>query len=188
MSEMNSPQNDAKGQHDGKENNAEKINNDSKEAKKDSAQVVCVKKYGYFAAILIVFMGLLILFSLLSNRKWQNGLRSQIESVLQESTNEKYVVGPYVYVKTPFVTSAAVYQLNAKQKKTNQYVVILRVTTMYGPLPAVFIYTSGKEAEFVDFIYFDAKSNQQIADSSHNAQIDYWCKRIPSIIQTGVQE
>lgn len=152
---------------------------------KQSETSTYFKKYGLFVLLLLILFGIIFGFSFLSKKSWQNGLKEQIQTVLANSTKEKFTLGDYVYLNSPFDTSCAMYTYKNANGSKKGYALILRMQTIYGPQPAVFLYTSGKEAQFVDFVSFGGKAKQQIQAVSKDAQIAYWCKRIPEIIQAG---
>lgn len=147
-------------------------------------KIELLKKYGVFLLIIIVMFFLLIGSILLARNSWKEGLKKQVETVLVEQKND-YRIGNFVKINSPFSTSCAVYELNKKNSKQNgEYAVIIRLTTLYGQIPAVYLYNEKDEnAEFVRFISLDGTAEKQIQDISKDMQISFWKKRIPSMLK-----
>lgn len=146
-------------------------------------KLALLKNYGLFLAIIIIIFGIIFSFALLSRNFWKEGLKTQIENVLLEQKQD-YTVGSFIQIKSPFSTSCAVYSINQKGKKNaNKYAVIIRLTTLYGQIPAIYIYDSAKDdVTFIKMLTLNGASEKQIVDISKNMQISFWSKRIPSII------
>ena len=137
-------------------------------------------KYGIFTGILIVMLGFLICFSLLSRSSWENGLRKTVQKTL-EASGESYVAGESVPLGSALSISACAFQLEGELQEQS-YAVIIRVATLYGPLPAVFVWTSGDEtARFVSFASLSGKAAEKVYDSAQKSQLNYWSQRIPGL-------
>ena len=146
-------------------------------------------KYLYFLGILVVITAILVSFTLLSRKTWQSGLKEQVAQVLQQSKKDtSYTIDDGIDIKTAFSTIGIVFTVKEKGSKTSEYAVLLRVATLYGPLPALFLYTPENEVKFVTFITFGGKAEQQIENISKYSQIAYWSKKVPSIVETGLDK
>lgn len=143
-----------------------------------------LKDYGIFILILILLFGLLTVFTLLNRNAWNKGLREEINHVL---TNNGYdniqIAGESIAINSPFSTSCAAFYFTNKELKNEKAVaVILKVTTFYGPVGAVYVYEKKGSVKFIDFINCPSHIGKQNKDISKNMQITYWQKRIPSIL------
>ena len=147
-------------------------------------KITLLKQYGLFLAIIIVIFGIIFSSALFSRNSWKEGLKNQVESVLLEQKKD-YTVGDFMQLQSPFSTSCAVYNINQKGKKnTNKYAVIIRLTTLYGQIPAIYIYDSKEsDVSFLKMLTLNGASEKQIVDISKHMQISFWAKRIPSIIE-----
>jgi|GEM_PF-830581 len=144
-------------------------------------------KFSVFSLILIACMAFLILFTLLGRNSWQEGLRAQVADYF-ESQGKKVTVHEGEKIHSVFSVSAASFKVEGLEK--NCHAVILRVTTLYGPVAALYTCTDDEfhEVQFVDFLKLSPKIASAVKNSSLNSQIAYWEKAIPKIVQTGLVE
>ena len=92
-----------------------------------------------------------------------------------------------VPLQGPHATSMAAYELVPVSSQTPGpvYGVIIRIATLYGPLPAVFRYTPQVGTEFIGFAVFDSHLGKEaaITESLRNSvQVARWKKRIPRLL------
>lgn len=144
-------------------------------------------KFGIFMAILVVCLSVLLVFTLLSRKSWNEGLSSSIEKYYSKA-GEKIIIKSQDKIESPFSVSAASYTI--QQDNKDIHAVIIRITTLYGPLPAIFTYSEGEsEAKFIDFLNLSPKTASAVKNSAKNSIISYWEKSIPGILQKeGINE
>lgn len=147
-----------------------------------------LKDYGIFIGFIVFFFSILLLLSLFSYKKWSNSLKIQVEEVLGKSAPGSYIVGDNVRINSLFSVSAACYKvLPAREenniKTGNVYAVIMRVTTIYGPLPAVFIYDDVNGTSFKGFACLDEELEKHFEETLKNSQLQYWEKQIPKMLE-----
>ena len=141
-----------------------------------------LKKFGIFTGMLAVLFGILLLFTLVAKKSWNEGLGRNIQAVL-DAHELSYLVDKKDTIDSPFATSCASYSLLIDGKATQKHAVMLRVATIYGPIPCVFLYDElSGSAEFVDFSSVSGKASEAIASVSIKSQISYWSKRIPLLV------
>ncbi len=141
------------------------------------------KKFGVFASICFLLFVIVISFSFLAKKFWDEGLKKQTVDCLTEyCADQNYTVQEYISAASGLSTSSAIYKLN----RQNSYAVIIRVMTMYGPLPAVFVCENGS-ARFITYLHIDSFSKKEIISSSENSQIVYWENRIPQIVEQSLK-
>ena len=138
--------------------------------------------YGIFTGILVVMFALLVVVALTSRGFRVRGLRTAVQSVLADYG--EYEVGDSIVLDTPVSSNCAFYYLTDNSNKDkNMCAVIVRVTTLYGPQSAVFIYNSDtRKADFIDYVNVSGRVKESIRSVSKNSQISYWQNRIPSIM------
>ena len=147
-------------------------------------------RYGIFCGILVAMLGILILFTLLSRNSWKKTLAFEVQQVLQENSANNYQVGEKLQLASLFETVCAVFHLSSDNARDTKqfYGVIIRITTIYGPLPAVYVYDSkNKTAHFIDFADMNNIASPRISENSMNSQISRWAKRIPSIVEKNLE-
>lgn len=164
---------------DTKQNKAEQADNVGTLRKKQ------LRDYGIFIAILIVIFGILVLFTVSSRKAWSQGLKQSIEQVFEDEKVTGYTVGNQVMLHSSFSTSCGVYHLykNGTTDNGKQFAVIIKMTTMYGPVAAVYTYDLNGSAQFVGFVCLEGQVAKQLEDISKSTQIAYWANRIPEIVK-----
>lgn len=152
----------------------------SEEAEKTELYKTQLKVAGIVAGIFVVFFALLVLFALLARGQWNKGLRLSVENTLSDAEVPFNSLEP-VELRSTSEVNCAVF----KDSQSDMYVAIIRITTIYGPLPAVYTYTKGRlNAEFVSFAELHSKAASQITNASLSGAVDYWAKKLPAIIQS----
>ncbi len=143
-------------------------------------------QYGVLTLVLFLLFVLLLSSVLMSRRSWEKGLRTQVVSALEQQGD--YIVGDYETVSSPFSVSCASYGLSKKDENSSTdlssyHAVIIRVQTIFGPVPAVYTYKDGSdEAEFVCFVTLNNRIASTVENNARYSQIAYWAKRIPVIL------
>lgn len=128
---------------------------------------------GIFTGAILIFFLILSLFSFLSRKNWERGLRAAVEQVLSP---EEYQCGNAVKINSTFNVSAACFELaTKKQSSKNSYALIIRIASYLGPLPAVFICQDGK-TEFKGIAYLNSSMARAFEDGKNDQQNLYWKK------------
>lgn len=150
----------------------------------DESKKKMLRTYGIIFLLLSAFTGILIPFIILNRKTWNDGLAKQVQTVINDSRPASYTVDTPVKINSLFSTSGAAYSLKAVKDgiKTPAYGIILRIPTLYGPQPGVFLYTENEETVFLGFAIPEGKVTENLSHFSTDARINYWCKKIPSII------
>lgn len=139
------------------------------------------RNYGIVAAFLLLAFVILIYSVKLTRNSWSAGLRSSVERVLNEEV-DLWLVGENIEITSPMTTNAAAYNIMNKQTKEISQAVIVRVTTLYGPVACVFTCNDNNDVEFVGFSSLHGRIALQFKDKSFDQRIDYWQRKIPSIL------
>ncbi|MGN0728349.1 hypothetical protein [Treponema sp.] len=142
-------------------------------------------KCGIFCGLIAAFFSVLILFVMLGRNSWKAGLKREAVQVLSENGLEKIKVGDWINSKTAVAVSACSYKAVAEDGKTEMFVVLVRVPTLYGPVSAVYVCSAEGRAEFVGLADVSGKTAEKICGNSENAQIEYWRKKVPVIAGIG---
>jgi len=144
--------------------------------------------YAFFLLILLVVFGILIYPSIVSKKSWNNNLRVSVQNVLDESQNGIWKVGAVIDIDKPIATSCAAYNITNKTDNSKASAVIIRITTLYGPLPAVFIYNND-EVTFAGYSSLHGRVKNQLMAGISDKRREYWQKKIPDILnQPGVKK
>lgn len=137
--------------------------------------------YGIFLGIIVGVFAVLIAMVFLSKNSWKNGLSVEVQSVLNDYEKDTYTVNKFIELNSPLSTSAAVYSLIKKGSPANEiyYGVIVRIPSVTGPAPAVFISgekdLSGKyKFQFAGFAEDFGKAKDLSDVKLLSSDISYW--------------
>ena len=139
--------------------------------------------FGCFIGIIVFFLAVLVGMIKLSEKKWDSGLRESVQNVLDEKNPGIWTVGNSVPLNSPFSTSAALFELRSSESAEKYYALIIRITTLYGHMPAVFVYSGSKGAEFAGYSAVQGRVKKLLEENYADSSISYWLERIPSVIQ-----
>ncbi len=143
-------------------------------------------KFSLFFSFLVVFFALLVLFTLLSRSSWKNGLKEEVIHVLEENQIEDIEIKDFVKQKSVLSCSSCIFEAFSKDERDEKmFVVIIRLQTFFGAVPAVYLYSPRKEEiDFIGFSNVCGSLEKSIKENSFNLQIRFWKNRIPKIISS----
>lgn len=150
----------------------------------DSETKRILKKFGIFFGMIFGMCLILVVFSLLARNSWKNGLALEVQKVLDSYPDAHYTVANFMELDSGLSTSCAVYSLLKKDdnKKRAYYGVIVRIPSILGPLPAVFIYSKEEGVVFAGYAVDNGKASDTVSKDISNNIMKYWEKTIPEII------
>ncbi len=144
-------------------------------------------QYGIFVGMLFLVFFILMLATLAGRESWAYGLRGQVAEVLGRSDVEiNFSLGQLEAVNSPFAVSLAAFPLieDDGQQPAGRHAVIIRIPTLFGPVPAVYLYEEGqKTATFIGFATLNGRVAGIVEANARYTQIAYWGKRIPAIFE-----
>ena len=139
-----------------------------------------------FASLFSIFLllfALSVAITLVTRKSWNQGLKFQIEKVLNEKKLD-YKAGKPFELSSALNTTLAVYNAGP-----DTFIVLAKVTSIYGPLPAVFIYKSGSsEAVFIDYVLDEDFAKETFIENTKVNQISFWAKKIKNAIDLQLKE
>ena len=142
-------------------------------------------RMGIFSGIIMLFFLLLSLFIALARKNWERGLKIAVDSVLEESGAR---AGKMIRLDEALSSSAALFELEEKNTALkNNFVLIVRDTTSWGPLPAVFVYREGR-ASFLGMAYMKNSISRAWAPGIRDRQTDYWQKKASVIFEDAAKK
>lgn len=141
--------------------------------------------YGTFLGFIVLVFAILITLTLLARNSWKTGLANEVQNVLNDNYPDGYTVNKYIELDSLLNTNAAVYSLIKKGASNSDrfYGVIVRIPTITGPLPAVFIYNEDAQVNFVGFATETGKANDLVNIRMASGNMNYWESMIPKIIK-----
>lgn len=151
--------------------------------KKDIPYKLFFKNYGIVVAYLTIIFGILIYVTKVSQKSWQNNLKTSTQIVLDEYNPNEWIIGNNIPIKNSLSQSSACYEARNKKNGEIYKVVILRVQTLYGPIPSVFSVDKDNEVNFIGYSTVHGRIQKQIIQNRSNKRINYWKEKIPEIIK-----
>lgn len=139
--------------------------------------------YAFFLLILSVLFGILIYATVLSRKSWNNNLSKSVQKVLDEYDQGTWTVNESIAINKPIGVNCAAYQIKNNKNNSSAKAIILRITTFYGPLPAVFIYNDDENISFAGFSSLHGRVRQEAESNKSDKRIKYWQSKIPEILK-----
>ena len=140
-----------------------------------------LQEYGIFAGCIVLLAIVLSVAAIFTKGAGQAGIKTEIARVLEEAEPGVWHIGSFVDFAAPVSSSAACF--TARSGSGNAYACIVRMETIYGPLPAVFISDGKHTARFIGIAGLHGRVYDAIESSGAKSQIRYWAERIPVLIR-----
>ena len=140
-----------------------------------------LQEYGIFAGCIVLLAIVLSVAAIFTKGAMHTGIKTEIARVLEEAEPGVWHIGDFVDFAVPVSSSAACFSV--KGGSGNAYTCIVRMETIYGPLPAVFISDGKHTARFIGIAGLHGRVYDAIESSGAKSQIRYWAERIPVLIR-----
>ena len=147
-----------------------------------------LRGYGIFFGMLLLFMLILMLLGKVSAGRWESGLRRSVAAVLDEKQAGVWTLEDAVEITTPLSMGAAAYRATRAEDGAEAVAVILRVQTLFGPLPAVFMQTGEEPAAFIGFASVHGRIAELLDAFAVSPRISYWRRKIGTILEASEAE
>ena len=143
-----------------------------------------LKIFSIFFGMIFGMCMLLVIFTVLARNSWKSGLALEVQLVLDSYPEAQYTVGKYLELDSTLSTSTAVYSLLKKDDRKNQkyYGIIVRIPSILGPVPAVFVYNENTGVRFAGYAIDNGKASDTVVKQISNSVMNYWENMIPKII------
>ena len=150
----------------------------------DKATKNNLRIFGTFLGMCVVMTGILVLAIVLSKSSKSAFLAADMQRVLDQYEPNGYTVGKEFNIKSSFATSAAAYSLDHVGEGAGEQCtgIIIRIPTLFGPMPAVFIYAPEKPVVFAGYAVDTAKATELDTTLLSKIIFNYWKKTIPKIL------
>lgn len=148
-------------------------------------KAVC-KKYGIFFGIMVGMTAGVLCVSLLAHGSWRHGLAQTAQTTLDAYFPDAYAVGDFLEIKSTMATSAAVFAISSRRADVAERpvcCVIVRIPTVAGALPALFLYEPRSGAQFVGYALDLGKAAHVLNRTVQGSTIAYWQKQIPLMLE-----
>ena len=141
------------------------------------------RNYAFFVLILVVIFAILTYSVIISKKSWSNNLANSVQKVLNEYENDRWTVEDNISINSPISANCAAYNIKDKKNNSNAKAIIIRVTTFYGPLPAVFIYEQKDDITFAGWSSLHGRIRRESLSSRSNKRLEYWKSKLPEILE-----
>lgn len=148
----------------------------------DRTIVIRLKQFGIVFGILSVFLTGLLVTAIFAHKKWDYTLKVQVQQVLDYAIPKTYIVEQRLNIRTPLSFSANAFKLTGGQDDI-AYALIVRVQTIYGPVPSVFVYNKSGGTIFAGFIGIEDILGIETVRSCCSGQIAHWQQKATIIIK-----
>lgn len=139
-------------------------------------------KTGILFGAFIVVSAILVSMIFLSKGFKNSALKENIEQTLETYASGEYKVGNYVELKSQLSNEAVVFECSkSKKDSTKLYAVILRISTLAGASPAVFV-CSKYDCTFAGFAIENGKVSRLLNPDFREIHIDYWQNSLSKIL------
>lgn len=148
-------------------------------------KAVC-KKYGIFFGIMVGMTAVVLSVSLLAHGAWRHGLAQSAQETLDAYAPGSYAVGDFLDIRSPMATSAAVFalsSLSADAAERPVCCILVRIPTVAGAEPALFLYGPQSGVQFVGYALDMGKAGHVLNRTVQGSTIAYWQKRIPLMLE-----
>lgn len=140
--------------------------------------------FSIFFGIVFALTAALVTVTLLSRGAWRTGLAGEMQRVLDAGHPAQYTVGEFLPVESAVSTLAAVYSLSRMDARMSDryYGVIVRIPSILGPLPAVFVYSASGGVYFAGYAVDNGKAGRTVDIRIESNVMRYWEDMIPRIV------
>ncbi len=163
-------------------NTKKTVTEEQKSENSDFYKTQLIKLSAFFGGILAFFL-VLVLFVFISRSSWRDSLRDKTNQILRQN-DVALTAGSWCRVSSDITSQFSVYEAESSSGRKGMYAVICRVTTVYGPLCAVFVYDSVSAlADFVDYADIPPLIKDAVLETTEKNQIQFWEEKIPLILK-----
>ena len=145
-----------------------------------------LKKYGIFFGVIFGMTAVALCFILIARSSWRHGLAETAQETLDAYYPDSYMVGEFKEIASSLATSAALFSVKPKKANSTElsaYCVLVRMPTIVGAEPAVFLYHSHYGARFVGYALDAGKAADVLNNDVQKSVIAYWQKQIPLMVE-----
>lgn len=141
------------------------------------------QKFGITVSLIFFLVGTLFLMNFLSRKFFNAGIKISVENLLREKEDVEWIIGNPVYLNSTFDSRACLFEMREKNNVEKNYVLVIRVATLFGHMPAVFIYNKQTGTRFVGYASVKGKVRRLLDKACTDSSMNYWADKVPQIIK-----
>ncbi len=139
---------------------------------------------GIFCGIVTGMFLILFTITLLARKSWNQGLKVSVQETLDRQDDGRFQVEEPILLKSASATATAIYKVSdAKFPQADTFALIVRLPTIAGPQPAVFLYSQKDGAKFYAYAIENGKAHALFDPKVYAASVGYWEERLPRLIK-----
>ena len=143
-------------------------------------------KYGIifllFLFMFFVIFGFSFLCGIVQKNNYKKCINKTLETYYEANSKNKMFAAAFVNPSFFPSNNLVIYKLEDSKSSANsenQYVILVRIATVYGPLPVLFIYNKSiNEVVYVDIMTLNSSSKNRILSSLSTTQIALWKNKL----------
>ena len=150
---------------------------------------VLLVKSCILSGVFIVSAALLVTVVILSGKPYIQQLKTDVQKTLDAYSSETFVVSDYIDTDTTYSnlpvhlirsSGCVIYSLeNRNDRASRCYAIIIRIQTIAGPQPAVFVLSEGKNSvAFAGYAIDNGKAESVLSADHLKGTLRYWENRI----------
>lgn len=139
-------------------------------------------RYGIFTGFVVIILFFCVYTTILSKKRWTNNLSYNVINVLTEVTGQEWSVIEPVSINNPFTLNSAAYKITNKSNEKDYISILIRINSIYGPIPAVFIVDDELNVRFAGYSNVHGFVKNQIDFEKYNNRVELYRQRMPSIL------
>jgi len=139
--------------------------------------------YAIFTLIVAAVFGILIYIVKVSQKSWDQNLKSTVERTLTETEPDTWELGKFIKINNPVGSGSACYDARNKRNGETYKIVIIRLQTFYGPQAGIFIIDKDGKAAFKGYSSLHGRCAFQLKKSYTGRRVEYWKYRLEDMFK-----
>lgn len=141
-------------------------------------------KIAILFGMFVVITAILSLMIFLAQGFKKEGLKKAVQEKIELYEPKTYRIQDYIDLKMAQSASAAVYKTkNIKNGDNSYFSIIVRIPSIIGPLPAVFLYREHGQVQFIGYAVENGKASSIVESENSSGSISYWQNKIPRLLK-----
>ena len=142
-----------------------------------------LRTYGIFFGIVLGMAAVLVVASLAVRGSWERGLAETLQDALDRLQPESYVVAEPIDLRSAYETDCAAFRLSRKDAAAQADVgILLRVPTLAGAMPAVFLRGSDGSVAFAGYAIPCGRAEPLLDARIHTKSLRYWERQLETLL------
>lgn len=145
----------------------------------------------FFIIVTLLFL-INLLFIKLSQAHFYQGLSQEVLKVLNKEAMDEgkvqYSISKNLRIPYAFSTSAALFEVKDSVNIKTSYALILRVNTIFGQFPALFLYNKEAGISFLSCLCIEGRMQEMLNEKISLLEKSYWQRRAHDIIVKSISQ